>query len=369
MNKTSLKKTLGNIVLLIALTTFALWFALKDDYAQVIANIKQLSIPFGILIIALGIIYYVLQGYILKEIAKKYKKNIRLLDGIDNAYIAAFFNGVTPLGGGQVAQAYAFHKIGMRMRDVASVLWIDFFIYQSVTITYAAVLLFCNFAFAFSTFHAFFYLIIIGFLINSSVIVTLWSMSRFPNFYLKVSGKIVNVLYRMKIVKDKEKTLLSWEKQITYFTVQTKRLKEDKGLVMKAVLINFLRLTIFYAIPYIVAIALHVNLQFSDLIGVIVMSSFIHMLNALTPLPGDTGWTESAFIIIFATMFGKAEASSVMILWRVATYHINILIGALIFMKTKSKKKIDGHEEPIIDEDKEKKEYTAKVTLPVSKSI
>ena len=64
-------------------------------------------------------------------------------------------------------------------------------------------------------------------------------------------------------------------------------------------------MTIFYAIPYVAALALQVPLSLSDLINVLLMSACIHMLNALTPLPGDTGWTESAFILIFAVLFGS----------------------------------------------------------------
>jgi len=107
-------------------------------------------------------------------------------------------------------------------------------------------------------------------------------------------------------------------------------------MIVEAVLLNFLRMTIFYAIPYVAALALQVPLSLSDLINVLLMSACIHMLNALTPLPGDTGWTESAFILIFAVLFGRTEASSVMILWRVATYHIQLIAGGIIFLYVKS---------------------------------
>ena len=54
-------------------------------------------------------------------------------------------------------------------------------------------------------------------------------------------------------------------------------------MIVEAVLLNFLRMTIFYAIPYVAALALQVPLSLSDLINVLLMSACIHMLNALTP--------------------------------------------------------------------------------------
>ncbi|MEF9962627.1 MAG: lysylphosphatidylglycerol synthase domain-containing protein, partial [Erysipelotrichaceae bacterium] len=78
-----------------------------------------------------------------------------------------------------------------------------------------------------------------------------------------------------------------------------------------------------------------IKLNLMDFMNIILMSCFIQMLNALTPLPGDTGWTESAFILIFCTLFSRVEASSIMILWRFVTYYLNLLIGGITFLTIK----------------------------------
>lgn len=347
----NLKKNIFHAVLLISLTAFAIWFALKDDYQQVVENLRNIQMRWVFIIIGLGILYYVIQGYILKIIASKYNCNIRIRDGIDNAYIAAFFNGVTPLGGGQVAQSYAFRKLAFSYQNIASILWTDFFIYQMVVVVYAGVLILIKFTYALSIFHGYFLLVILGFLINSFVIITLWTMSKFPKLYVKISQIAVKLLYKIHVVKDRDKTLIAWEKQVVYFTSEISKLKDSKRLVIKAVILNFIRMSIYYMIPFVVAIALGMNIHFHDLLNVMVLSSFIHMLNALTPLPGDTGWTESAFIIIFGSMFTRSGASSVMILWRVATYHVNVLLGALVFMKVNSSDPLKRKQHKIIQKD------------------
>lgn len=336
----NIRKHILQATLLLALTAFALWFALKDDYQDVMKTITNVSISGLVLILILGILYYVIQGYVLYMIAKPYKEDIRIRDGMHNSYIAAFFNGVTPLGGGQVAQTYALRRIGMEYKDIASVLWKDFFLYQSTVVVYVAVLFLMKFGYAFEKFHAYILLVIVGFCINSSVILILWTMSRFPKLYVRISSGIVSILYKVHLIKNKEKMLEKWQGQILYFNEEIKKLKEDKLLIVKAVALNFIRQTIFYVLPFVVAKALHIPMSNEDILNVILMSSFIHMLNALTPLPGDTGFTESAFILIFAVIFGRIEASSVMILWRMATYHVNILIGGIVFLYVKSTKKI-----------------------------
>lgn len=334
--QTTWKKRILQILLLLSLTAFACWFALKDDCAEVLYNIFHISWYWIVLIAVLGTAYYLLQGIVLYRIAKPYKTDIRIWDGIHNAYIAAFFNGVTPLGGGQVAQTYAFRKLDMQYSDIASVLWKDFFLYQSTVLFYVSILLLTRFSYAMEHIQIYFFLVLLGFAINASVILILWTMARFPKLYVKISRGIVNVGFRFHIVKNKAYTLEKWQGQILYFNEEIKKLKEDRRMIVEAVLLNFLRMTIFYAIPYVAALALQVPLSLSDLINVLLMSACIHMLNALTPLPGDTGWTESAFILIFAVLFGRTEASSVMILWRVATYHIQLIAGGIIFLYVKS---------------------------------
>ena len=155
--QTTWKKRILQILLLLSLTAFACWFALKDDCAEVLYNIFHISWYWIVLIAVLGTAYYLLQGIVLYRIAKPYKTDIRIWDGIHNAYIAAFFNGVTPLGGGQVAQTYAFRKLDMQYSDIASVLWKDFFLYQSTVLFYVSILLLTRFSYAMEHFQIYFF--------------------------------------------------------------------------------------------------------------------------------------------------------------------------------------------------------------------
>ncbi|MEG0470646.1 MAG: flippase-like domain-containing protein, partial [Longicatena sp.] len=145
----------------------------------------------------------------------------------------------------------------------------------------------------------------------------------------------VNLLHRMHIVKNKNATLEKWNYQVHYFADEVKSLKKDKKLLIKGILINIFRQVIYYSIPFFVGIGLGIPLDMGDFILVLLLSCCIHMLNALTPLPGDTGWTESVFIIIFGFVFQRVYASSIMILWRMATYYIHIMIGGITFLVVK----------------------------------
>ena len=331
-------KVIGQVLLLAMLTVFALWFALRENGTAIILQIQRLSMKWILCILVLGILYYIIQGYVLYMIAKKYNKNIQIKDGVCNAYVAAFFNGVTPLGGGQIAQTYAFRKLKMSYGDIASVLWKDFFLYQSVIVTYASILLIIGIFMVMPNIFFYYFLAIIGFFINGSVILLLWTMAKFPNIYHKITKIIIGVGYKLHIVKNQEEVSNKLDQQMTDFTKQIQLLKQEKGLIVKAVCCNFVRQTINYAIPVIIIYALGYSLHLKDILDIFIMSCLIHMLNALTPLPGDSGWTESAFILIFSIMLGRIDAGTVMILWRAATYYIHIVIGGFTFLTIRYKK-------------------------------
>ena len=113
------------------------------------------------------------------------------------------------------------------------------------------ILLLTRFSYALEHFQLYFFLVLLGFAINASVIVILWTMARFPRLYVKISRGIVNIGFRFHIVKNKAYTLEKWQGQILYFNEEIKKLKKERRMIVEAVLLNFLRMTIFYAIPYV----------------------------------------------------------------------------------------------------------------------
>ena len=100
-------------------------------------------------------------------------------------------------------------------------------------------------------------------------------------------------------------------------------------------LINFVRLTLLYALPYVIAVLVGIHLPLSKLLDVIALSSFVTMANSFIPIPGASGGTEMMFSIVFSLLF-HSLTSAVLILWRVSTYHIILVLGGIIFMVAKA---------------------------------
>lgn len=334
------KKLLLHIFLLIGLTIFALWFSLHKDMDKVLHIIRGVNSFWLFIALGMGVLYYVLSAWNVKKLILRYKHDYTMKEALICTFSGAFFNGITPVGGGQVAQTYLFHKQGLKIRESASVLWMDFIIYQSAVLLVVCVLWAFRFIYFYQAFGPWIMLVVLGFFINGFVIFMLYTMMKFPKVYVFLSKHAIVLLHKVRIIKNLENGLEKWHKQLEMFTQQITVLKEDKKLVIELLAMQFLRIIIFYGIPYIVGLALHVPLEVHQLLDILVMSSFIQMLNALTPLPGDTGFTESCFIIIFSFIFPWNLASAVMLLWRVCTYHLILVIGGVSFVRVYGKKEL-----------------------------
>lgn len=336
MNKGS-KKYIWNFLLIISFTVAVLWFTLKDDYQEMLHHMSKISWYWFIIILCWGLVYHCIIAWIYKTFGRKYKQDYSNTEALENAFVGTFFSGVTPSAtGGQFAQVYIMKKQGIKMSDAASLLWADFIVYQTTMMIYVSILFLMVFATVYEK-NAFFLLVFCGYIVNICVIGALWTMALFPGVFVKLSQWGIILLSKLHIVKNRTQTLNAWTTQMEAFTAEIKRLKQDQRLIIKTVLINILRLTTLYSLPFFVCFAMGEPLALTQLVTVIAMSSFVTMANTFIPIPGASGGTEWAFVAIFSQIIPSTLAKSVMIFWRFSTYHFVMMVGGLVFVFAKRK--------------------------------
>lgn len=331
--KSSLRSYLLNFLVIIGLTVIALWFALKDNYHEVLALISNMKWYWLIIILSWGIVYSLVVGKILSLFAKRYDKKYTFIHGFQNGLVGSFFSGITPSAtGGQFAQAYIFKKQGIKYSDGASILWADFIVYQTTMMLYVTVLFLLRFTHYMDIVGTWFLAIFVGYIVNLLVIGVLWTMALFPRLYVRLSQWAVHILAKIRIVKNKEKTLATWTIQVEGFTSEIEKMRHEKKLILKTVLLNILRMTIQFVLPFFIAKALGVSIGWDQFVDCLALASFVLMANAFIPIPGASGGTELVFTSLYCILVPSATASSIMILWRFSTYHVVMLVGAFIFL-------------------------------------
>ena len=71
-------KNIINIVVLITITAFVLYFSLKDDFEAIVERILNINVFYLILAFMMMISYWLLRSLALHKFTKKFKKNNRM---------------------------------------------------------------------------------------------------------------------------------------------------------------------------------------------------------------------------------------------------------------------------------------------------
>lgn len=330
------QKYLLNVLLILALTLVVLWYTLKDNYKEVIGAIRQMNPASLLLVLLWGALFTVVWGMAYVILGRKYVPGYKIRSGIAVAFIGAFFSGITPSStGGQFGQVYVMKKQGIAIKDSVSLLWADFIVYQTTMMVYVTILFLLKYAY-YSAQSAWFNIILLGYLINLLVILALYTVALFPKAYIKFTNWLAKFLSRFKFIKDPEKTVQSWTLQMTQFTSEVKQLSKDKKRIAFCTLVNIVRLTLLYTLPYVIAVSLHIPIRPDQIVDVMALSSFVLIANSFIPIPGASGGTEIVFSLLFGGLMGKLTGA-VMVLWRFSTFHVVLLIGAIIFAFVKNK--------------------------------
>ncbi len=326
-----------NMLVIVGLTGLVFWLTLKDNFDVVSQMMKSADWRILLLIVGMMVAERWLHGWGIMKTIRISKPDYKWSQGFINAYVAGFFNAVTPsASGGQFAQVFIFRRQGVRVHEAVSTLWLDFVIYQSTMIALVLFLILLRFHYFYSNYSQFFALVIFGFLISSAVIVGLWALVRFPRFYKWLTTKGIEIGCKLHLIKDREKTLEMINAQLNRFDEQVQTLHEHKGMIAAVAAEDLLRLLIYYSVPFFCAKALHIEIGLDRLLDVIALSSFVAMINCFLPMPGSSGGTEATFVLMFSTILGKVNASSIMVLWRLSTFYLTIIIGGLVYLYAKS---------------------------------
>lgn len=327
-----MKNLKKNGIILLLITIIVLFFVIKDDFNEIMKALSKANILFIIIGIIFTVLYWFFKSLALHNIVKEYRKKIKLSEIFKQITITQFFNGITPFAsGGQPMQIYMLGKSGLKLTHSTNIIVQEFILYQMALITHGIIAVLLNYRFHFLESNILLRnLTIMGFLINTLVGLCLLFISFSTKFNKFIVNNVIGLFYKIKIVKNKEKTLDSWKLKLTEFNESAALLRKNKSIVIKGYIYNFMGLICYYLTPLFVIYAL----GFGDTITVVstyVSCAYVSIIGAFIPLPGGSGGIEGSFLEFFGNFMAPATTKAVLILWRSITYYFAIITGAIAF--------------------------------------
>ncbi len=339
MKKNPFSNYLINILVIILIGVVIIGLSIGLGGEGIIDLIKTLDVFDIITVISVVLLWQLIIAVILVILTRITHPEYKLRQGFINVLAAALFHGITPsASGGQIIQFYVFKKQKVDTGDAGSILWMEFIIYQSALTILSLFFIIIRFTSFYNDFSNLFIFVILGFIINGSVIAFLIALARFKKLHDWIKNKGVYIGVKLHLVKDPEVTVINIEKQLERFRSEVKNFKDHKLRILAIFGLNILRLVVYYSVPFFVFIALGQKMDIGMLIDCIAMGSFVAITSSMIPIPGASGGTEMIFVLMFGNLFGSTIAGAGMLLWRFATFYFVMLIGALAFIYIKLKK-------------------------------
>lgn len=336
-----MKKYRLNIFLLVLISFLVVYFSLKDDFNTTINYIVKMNILWVLLSILLMILSIVFQSLSLYFYIKKIKPDYKYIYAFKITTSGLFFNGITPFSsGGQPFQIFLLKKQGIRITDSGNILLQNFLTYQLALISIGTFAIIANYKLSiFPNYNMLKKIVLIGYLINVSVLVFILFFSYAKKTNTALFNKIFNFIFKFKFIKNKEQKRKKLEETLNNFYSGSVYLKNNLKNFFKAYIFNLFSLLFLYMIPLFIFFGMN-NFNSLNPLKSIVSSGYTYLIGSFVPIPGGTGGLEYSFTEFFKTFETGSFISAVMLLWRFITYYFGMIIGgiSLLFYKKEVEK-------------------------------
>lgn len=321
-------KRLNLIICGIAFVVMIVFLFFVDDPKTIWNAICSAKPLYLLLAVVCMLVYWFLESVNLHLVSKEVKPDHKFKDSFSTSMIGQYFNCITPFAsGGQPIQAYYLVKFGMPLGSALTALLSKFIIYQAVLTVYSVVILIFRLSYVTETNGLMLPLVIIGFIVNTAVIMGLLMLAFFRKPTTKIAHFVVRLLGKIHIIKDVDEKIKYMDSEMEMYYENFLFIKKRPVLLIKMCIYTALQLTVFFGISYVIYLAF--GLEGWDFLTIISCQAFVSMISAFVPLPGALGAAEGSYVLFYGRIFGDYVSLSTVI-WRFLTFYLAIIAGMTV---------------------------------------
>ncbi|MCI8760444.1 MAG: flippase-like domain-containing protein [Clostridia bacterium] len=267
---------------------------------------------------------------------KKMYPNQTFKNSFKVSMLGQLFNNITPFSsGGQPMQAYELTKTGKRVSDSLSAMAIKFIITQTALVVSTIVVVLFEFSFFAELMQNYVWIAIIGFILNILAIIVVILAGIKKKMITFFTTPIIKLLGKIHILKHPEDTIEKLDKSIDHFREQFLFMKSEKKMVAKMFIIAVIQSFAYYSITYMVYRAFgNRGITFWQIIPT---QAFLLLIMTFIPTPGSGLGAEGGFYLLFNSIFQQGTINMSILFWRIYTFYLPIMVGALFLIPTKRK--------------------------------
>ncbi len=334
MKHTNKKVIIFDIVFIIAIFVGIFIYMMNTDGAENIGElIRTADYRWVLAGIVCLIVMWLAEAVSLHIPVKRLYPTQKFTNSIKITMIGQLFNNVTPFfTGGQIMQTYEMNQSGKRTSDSLSILTMKFLTQQVSMIVFTILILLTQFNYFRELFKNYMAIGIIGISMNIVLLIMLVALGTNKNFVMKIAKPIIKGIAKIKIgkirfIKNPEAKIEKFEKSVMNYSEQFKLMREHKGMVLNMFLAGIVQTAAYYAITYTVYKTF--GNSGTNYLQIVTLQTFLMLLITFIPTPGSGLGAEGGFLLIFGPIFREGTINLSILVWRIYTFYLPILIGAL----------------------------------------
>ena len=338
VKKTSKKGTFFNFILIITIFAGLLIYMINVDGIDNIINLlHQVNYNWVIAGLICLTIYWICEAITLHVPLKRMYKSQNFGNSVKVSMIGQLFNNITPFSsGGQPMQAYELTKTGKRVSDSLSVLMLKFIVTQIALVVTTVIIVFAEFDFFKMLMHDYLWVAILGFGVNIVAIIVAIIAGINKKLITSIVNPIIKLLGKIHIFKQPDEVTDNFDKSMDNFSGQFKVMKSEKLMVLKMFVVAVIQSMSYYSITYMVYKAFgNSGITFLQIIPA---QAFLLLIMTFVPTPGSGLGAEGGFYLLFNSIFKKGTINMSILFWRIYTFYLPIIVGALFLIPIKAKK-------------------------------
>ena len=234
----------------------------------------------------------------------------------------------------KAAQMVMFKMKKLKADVACSILVMDQLLYQISYLLLAAFAIAINYDFLVNQFMKEIPFAFIGFLIGFIPLIAVSLLFFWPS----LQHLLIQILLWFMKKLNLHVTTASIEIKLEQFCKSLQAVNilyvQDRKLLLRIHLVNTLRLILRHSLPFLIAIALHIEVSLYDIPLFFSASFFVDLILSSLPIYGKHGVAETTFALIFTPIVGKVNAAAMMLLWRFITFYTNTILCGIYTIVT-----------------------------------
>lgn len=306
------------------------YFLITTDGIAAFGKIaKTLQVPWFLLMLAAVVGMWAMEGVSLHIIARRIYADWPLRYSLVVGMIGLLYGALTPFStGGQPMQIYYMRKMGMDTGKAGAIVAVKTLVYQVVVVIFALVMVFWKLPYFQEQVSNFAFITIIGLATNLLFVVAVLFFAANQKATDKIMHGILNLLHKIRLCKKPEERYQKIHDEFSLFYDSTRLMGRSFLVYFCTALFTLAQLFCTFIVPYLIYRSFH--FQGASPVTMVAAQSFVTMVSAFVPLPGASGGAEGSFALYFQHFFLNDTLVPAIFVWRIATYYLTILVGAVV---------------------------------------